>query len=362
MFSTSHASSNLKRLALAIIYVGTCSAVLIASSAAPVRAQVGGIDSDPADPGTGGKSSIQGRIFVRGGGRLDRPAKVKLRSLNSGDQYLLADDSGAFTFRRLRGGSYTVIVDAGEDFEKATETVDIIEPMQRRNAPGIMVSVTIYIEPKRTGSRGAIGTVDASGGGAPEAARELYKNAVESAQSGDRKKAIDQLKQALAIYPKFMTALNELGVQYIALKQYKEAAEALRAAIKIGPEAFHPRLNYGILLLQLKDYKAAAAELQIAVQKDSSSAVAHFQFGRALVNLGNYEAAEKSLKQSISIGGDDVTEAHRYLAAVYIEKQNSLAAADELELYLRLAPKAKDAEQLRTMVKDLRSRASSRTN
>jgi tetratricopeptide (TPR) repeat protein len=253
-------------------------------------------------------------------------------------------------------------VDAGEEFEKATETVDIIEPMQRRNAPGIMVSVTIYIEPKATGSRGAIGTVDASAGGVPEAARELYKDAVESGQSGDRKKAIDQLKQALAIYPNFMTALNELGVQYIALKQYKEAAEALRAAIKIGPEAFHPRLNYGIVLLMLKEYKAAAAELQIAVHKDSSSGVAHFQFGRALVNLGNYETAEKSLKQSISIGGDDVIEAHRYLAAVYIEKQNSLAAADELELYLRLAPKAKDAEQLRTMVKDLRSRASTRTN
>jgi tetratricopeptide (TPR) repeat protein len=335
--------------------------LLIASCAASARAQVGGIDSDPGDPGTGGKNSIQGRIFVRGGGRLDRRAKVMLRSMNNGDQFLFADDSGSFTFRRLRGGSYTVIVDAGEEFEKASETVDIIEPMQRRNAPGVMVSVTIYIESKRTESKGVIGTVDAYAGGVPEVARELYKQAVESAQSGERKKAIEQLKQAVAIYPNFMTAFNELGVQYMALKQFKEAAEALRSAIKIGPEAFHPRLNYGIVLLQLKDYKAAAAELQSAVQKDSSSAAAHFQLGRALVNLNNYDGAYKALKQSISIGGDDAIEAHRYLAAVYIEKQNVLAAAYELEVYLKLSPKVKDAERIRAVIKDLRSQASNKS-
>jgi Tfp pilus assembly protein PilF len=335
-----------------------CSVLLIASCASSARAQVGGIDSDPGDPGTGGKNTVQGRIFVRGGNRLERRAKVRLRSMNSGEQFVIADDTGAFTFRRLSGGSYTVIVDAGEEFETASETVDIIEPMRRRNDPGIVVPVTIYIEPKGRGARTAIGTVDASAGGVPDAARELYKQALESAQAGDRKKAIAELKQAVVIYPNFMTALNELGVQYLALKQYKEAVEALRLAIKIAPEAFYPRLNYGIVLLQLKDYKAAAAELQIAVQKDSSSAIAYFQFGRALVNLGNYDAAERFLKQSISMGGDDVVEAHRFLAAVYIETQKGQRAADELEVYLKLAPKAADADRIRTVIKDLRSQAS----
>jgi len=144
------------------------------------------------------------------------------------------------------------------------------------------------------------------------------------------------------------------------LKEWGKAAESLRAAIKLGPEAFHPRLNYGIVLIQLKDYKSAAAELQVAVQKDSSSAVAHFQLGRALVNLNSFDLAERALRQAISIGGDNVAEAHRYLAAVYIEKQNSQNAANELELYLKLAPKATDAERIRTLIKDLRSQASNK--
>jgi len=39
--------------------------------------------------------------------------------------------------------------------------------------------------------------------------------AMESAKAGDTKKAIEELNKALEIYPNFMTALNQLGVQYM---------------------------------------------------------------------------------------------------------------------------------------------------
>jgi hypothetical protein len=52
---------------------------------------------------------------------------VKLRSSTGGaEQYQLSDDSGAFSFRRLAGGSYTLNIDAGKDFEIVVETVDIV--------------------------------------------------------------------------------------------------------------------------------------------------------------------------------------------------------------------------------------------
>jgi tetratricopeptide (TPR) repeat protein len=321
-------------------------------------AQVGGIDPDPGDRGTGGKNTIQGTIFLPGGQRLDRRVKVKLTGLANGEQFQMSDDSGAFSFRRLQGGRYVVVVDAGSEFEVHSEAVDLIEPAQRRGTPGITVPVYITLQPRRVSSSGAPGTVDAKAGGLPEAARELYKQAMESAKSGDPKKAIEDLNKALEIYPNFMAALNQLGVQYMEVKEWGKAVEALRKAIGIAPEAFHPRLNYGIVLLQLKDYKAAAAELSIAVQKDGSSGPAHFHLGRVMVSLANYDAAEIELRRTISIGGEEAVEAHRYLGAVYIEKHDSARAADELEAYLKLAPKAKDADRIRTIVKDLRSQAS----
>jgi tetratricopeptide (TPR) repeat protein len=332
---------------------------LIALQSPSVHAQTGGIDSDPGDRGTGGRNTLEGRILLRGGRRLERRAKVQLRSFNSGDMFLLSDDNGAFTFRRLRGGTYTVIVDAGDEFEKASQSVDIIEPARRRDDTGIVVQVTIFVDAKGSVSN-PVGTVDAASGAVPDAAKDLYKQALESSKSGDRKKAIDQLKQALVIYPNFMTALNELGVQYMSLKEWDKASESLRAAIKLNPDAFQPRLNYGIVLVQLKNYKDAAAQLQTAVQKDSTSPVAYLYLGRALVSIANYDAAETALKKTVSIGGPEATEAHRYLGAVYIEKGDAPHAADELDKYLELAPKAKDADRIRAMIKDLRSQASAK--
>lgn len=332
-------------------------ALVIVLSATGTRAQIGGIDPDPGDKGTGGRNTLQGTIFLPGGNRMDRRVKVKLTGLASGEQFQLSDDSGAFTFRRLQSGRYTLVVDAGKEFELAAENVDIIEPATRRGGQGITVPVYITLQPRENKSA-TPGTVDARTAAVPDAAKDLFKEAMESAKSGDRKKAIEELDKALEIYPNFMSALNQLGVQYMELRQWEKATEALRKAIKISPDAFYPHLNYGIVLVQVKKYSDAASELQFAVQKDGASGVAHYYLGRALINVGKYDAAENALRHTITIGGDEAIEAHRYLGAVYIEKRDRLRAADELDTYLKLAPTAKDAERIRSIIKDLRSQAS----
>src|SRR5262249_14124037 len=244
----------------------------------------------------------------------------------------------------------------------AAENVDIIDVARRRGDQGSTISVYITLQPRHGGENTKPGTVSAAHATIPEAALQLYKDAIESAKAGDRKKAIDQLQEALKIYPNFAVALNELGVQYIGLKQWDKAVDALQSAIKLVPEAFHPRLNCGIALLQKKDFVAAVNQLTFAVQKDDSSTSAHYYLGRALVNLGNYDAAEKELhKVTGSPGDNEAIEAHRYLAAGYIEKKNGAGAADELENYLKLAPGVADAEKIRNLIKDLRTQASTKS-
>jgi tetratricopeptide (TPR) repeat protein len=338
--------------------LASCAATLIFLCSTTASAQIGGVDTDPGS-GTGGANTIEGTIFLQGGKRLDRRVKVKLTSLSSGDQFMLSDDSGAFSFRRLQGGSYVVVVDAGKEFEMAAETVDIAEPARRRGDRGITIPVYITLQPRRNSSASP-GTVDARETAVPDAAKDLYRLAVESSKSGDRKKAIEELNKALEIYPNFMTALNQLGVEYMGLKEWDKAADALRRAIKISPDAFYPHLNYGIVLMQRKNYNDATAELRFAVQKDGTSAVAQFYLGRALINVGQYDDAENALRHTITIGGEEAIEAHRYLGAVYIEKRDSVHAADELDTYLKLAPKAKDAERIRVIIKDLRAQASAK--
>jgi tetratricopeptide (TPR) repeat protein len=337
-----------------------CAIVFALLGATAANAQMGGIDSDPGDPGTSGRNMIQGTVYYPGGRRLDKRAKVKLRGLANVELFTMTDDSGAFAFRRLQSGNYSVVVDAGNEFEVATESVDIIEIGRRRGDPGMVISVQINLQPRQSAPK-PVGTVSAAPAKVPDEALRLYTEAIESSKNGDHEKALEQLDSALKIYPEYVAALNEKGVQLMRLKQLNKAAEVFNAALKISPDAFTPRLNYGMLLVQMKNYPKAVDELYKALKKDSSSAIGHLYIGRALVNLGSYDDAEKFLQLAVKFGNekDETVEAHRYLGAVYIEKKSHERAVQELEKYLTLAPNAKDAKSIGEVIKQLRSQAKS---
>ena len=61
------------------------------------------------------------------------------------------------------------------------------------------------------------------------------------------------------------------------------------------------------------------------------------------------------MNQAIKLGGDTVVEAHRWLAAAYIEAHKEPRAADELEKYLTLQPAARDAGRIRDIIRQLRN-------
>src|SRR5215207_1821367 len=90
-------------------------ALLLVALAAPGTAagQVGGTDSS----GTGGDHTIQGRLVGPSGRRSDLRLKVRLESSGFGDLYVFSDANGNFRFTSLRPGSYTVVVEGGEEFE-----------------------------------------------------------------------------------------------------------------------------------------------------------------------------------------------------------------------------------------------------
>jgi hypothetical protein len=299
-----------------------------------------------------GRNTIQGAVHYPGGRRLDYRARVTLRGVNVPERFTYTNDSGAFTFAGLRGGSYSVTVDAGKEFETASEAVDIFEgDGGRGGGPAQAVNVRIELRAKSSAPQ-PVGTVAVIS----EEALALYKQAVAAAASGDRKRAIELLERAVTLSPNFWTGWNELGVQHLRLGEAAKALDALRAASRIEPQAFEPQLNTGIALLQMKDYARAAAALQSALEKKDDSAAAHLHLGHALIGLNRLPEAERQLVLALKLGGDAIGggEAHRWLAAVYIEQRKELRAADELEKYLTLAPTTRDAARLRDMIRQLR--------
>ena len=330
----------------------TAGATLLISMTA-VRAQTG-TDIQPDTMERGGRGAIQGSVHYPGGRRLDYRAKVTLRGVNLPERFAFTNDSGAFAFAGLRGGSYTVTVEAGKDYEAASETVDLFDNGGGRGggSPAQTLNVRIELRAKQSAPQ-VVGTVAVIS----EEALALYKQAVTAAAGGDRKRAIELLGRAVTLCPSFWTAWNEMGVQHLRLGETAKALTALLAAGKIEPQAFEPRLNTGIALLQMKDYARAVVMLQSAIEKKSDSAAAHLHMGHALLGLNRLAEAERQLNEAIRLGGDSVGggEAHRWLAGVYIEQRHESRAADELEKYLTIAPATRDAARLRDLVRQLRN-------
>jgi Flp pilus assembly protein TadD len=336
-----------------------CCLALIWLWVPPVQAQAGG-GVDPT--GTGGVHTIKGRIYFPSGRRSDTRVMVKLESYNSGELKVMSDSNGSFAFRGLNPGSYTVVVDGGDDYETVRESI-YVETDGNSSVLGIrlppvprLYTVDISLRPKRSTLVKA-GVLNAALANVPQAARDLYQKALTDSQTGDSKKSIEELQNALSLYPEFPLALNELGVQYLRLGQPDKAVEVLSKAIKLAAQDFQPRLNYGIALLNLRRFAEAEAQLRTAIGLNDSVATAHMYLGIVLAIQRKLEEGEKELKIAIASRSSEVALAHRYLGGIFLEKHQYQLAAAELETYLKQAPNAADAEWLRQKIKELHNKS-----
>jgi Tfp pilus assembly protein PilF len=332
---------------------------------------VGQAQSGVDSTGTGGKHKIQGRIYFPSGRRSDAASvRVVLESTSSEKLSVIADLNGSFAFTSIAPGSYSLTVEAGNDYEIARDSIYVEgsgvrsrsmsgSEAARFDAPRTFnVIINLRLKPDRLASTRP-SVINAALANTPKPAVELYGRAIESVRAGDSKKAVELLKAAISYYPEFTIALNELGVQYLRLGQPGNAVEAFRSALKIRPDEFTARLNYGIALMEKREAIEAEAQLRQAVQRNDGSWAAHMYLGVTLINLRRHDEAEKELQRSLSLGGSNLSLPHYYLGGIYWSKRNYKRAADELEQYLKLSPKAPEAERIRVTIKDLRSKSSS---
>jgi tetratricopeptide (TPR) repeat protein len=321
-------------LIASLLFLGSCAVAL---------AQ-GGVGSSRGLPsGQDGIHTIKGRVYFPAEPK-DKHLRVTLRSADTTDQSTVTDEDGAFAFNRVRSGNYTVVVDGGKEFDEASEPATID---RAASVGGRIINLSITLRPK--GTAAAFSKI-------PKGARDLYGKGMEAAAKGDSKKSVEHLSGAVSAYPEFPQALSELGVQYLKLGQPDKAAESFQAALKIMPADTMARLNYGFALLNLKKFDEAETQLREVLKKNDAMPTAHMYLGITLMNQKKLEDAEAELLRAASSNSNEVAAAHRYLGGIYWGKRDYKRAADELELYLKLAPKAPDAERTRAAIKDLRSK------
>lgn len=314
-------------------------------------AQISAITPTESDTGLGGVNSIIGTVFGPSGRPLERRVRIRLSTMTHGDRIFTTDNNGNFAFRSLPTGSYVVIIDKEKEFEPFSQDVDI---RQFRGSPPQVYTLNVRLSPKaQADSKPAV--INSELANVPLKALEFFNKGAELAKNGDYQAAIEQLRLAVAEYPDFMLAINEIGVQHLRLNELEKADEMFQAALKIKPDAFAPLMNHGIALVQMKRYEEAEPVLRKVVKINENSAVVHYFLGLAIASLGRFDEAEKEFVSAVKLGGDGMKEAHRYLAIIYNHRGDKKRAVNELEIYLRLAPTAPDIEQLRNVLKQLKA-------
>ncbi|MDT5156737.1 MAG: hypothetical protein QOH51_1094 [Acidobacteriota bacterium] len=336
----------LRRTLPRLLYFAAASVALLFVFQHSTLAQGTGIGAHRGEiAGTGGSHSIQGHIISPLGRLPDTRVRITLDSTGAGGRSIVAGDDGVFIFNNLEPGPYDLTIDAGKEYELQHESV-YIGGTQTATVP-------IYLRLKPEANPALAGV--------PKSALDLFIKAQEAARKGESDKALALLNEAIAQHPQFGLAHNELGLIYMRTNQLDKALEEYSAAAKALPEDAGVQLNYGTALVQKRDFPEAEKQLRRALKKLGKSATAHMYLGMALIGQktadgSNIDNAESELQQAAKLGGDQMGMAHKYLGGIYWAKKDYKKAADELETYLKLTPKAPDAEQVRGTIKELRSK------
>ena len=319
--------------------------VMVIATLASAQAQ--GVGSSRGLRSTsGGIHTIKGRVFFPDDRPTETRVRVRLEGANTfGAPSAVTDADGQFVFNGLEAGPYAVVIDGDKLFEPVREAISI----EREASPGARtINVPIYLKYRPTANP-AFASV-------PAPALDLYSKGLESARKGDQKKAVEQLRAAITAFPNFAQAHNELGVQYLKAGDVNNAVNSLETAVRLAPTDFQSRLNLGIALLNQKKFAESEQQLAEALKQSPSSSLAHMYLGMALMNQKKLEEAQKELETAVSSNSSEVGVAHKYLGGIYWGMRDYKRAADELETYLKLVPKAPDAERTRAAIKDLRSK------
>lgn len=295
--------------------------------------------------GFGGGHSIAGTILLPSG--VQPNERIRIRLVSPGrDVTTTTDESGRFLITGLTSGGYTIYVEPSEKYHPQSETIEISSP---RNAGGQTFTVSFRLRESRS-REGKPEVVNADLAGVPNRATEFFSKAGGRVAAGDTKGAVELLLKAVAEYPEFFLAHSELGVQYQKLNDLAKADHHLKTALRIKPEAYEPLANRGIVLVRLQKYGEAEPLLRNAAKIKQESPIVYFYLGRSLLGQDRPDDAEPVFKTALAQGGNEMIEARRALATIYLGRGENEKALIEIEAYLAVNPKAYDAAQLKETV------------
>jgi predicted Zn-dependent protease len=311
--------------------------------------------------GTGGVHEIRGRVYFPNGTAMDTTIEIELQSTAYGTLKVTTDAGGSYGFTNLGPGNYTVVVNAGDQYEVARENV-VIDPEVRTTLPVIprtrVFTVPVYLQPRRSNHGDEkTGVVNAKWSLIPKDAIHHYEKGNELAADKQLSKAEAEFRKSIEIAASFGPAHTALGKLLLTQGKIPESVSELELAVRSDPNDFDARFSYGVALMNSRAIDQAQKELNEAATLDKTAATPRYYLGLIFIQKKDLDDAQKELEAAKDLVGKKIFPLlHRYLGGVYVLKGMNKQAVAELETYINQDPAARDGDRIKQTIADLKNK------
>ncbi len=182
------------------------------------------------------------------------------------------------------------------------------------------------------------GTVSALDLAAPGRAVGEFNKAATLLQQQKPSEAVRHLEKAIATYPKFVSAHNDLGLAYLDLDDAERARSEFELASKLDDKFPGSFLNLGRLALSQMDYAAAQADLTRAVALQPRNASTLTALAYAQHGAHKEREAIATAERVHALDHKGAAAVHYVAAAAALALNDRAIAERELALFVREDP------------------------
>lgn len=267
----------------------------------------------------------------------------------------ITSGDGRYRFNRIVAGTYYIVAKPlGSEYRTAVRRVELIETTRGGTSTSSeRVDITLESMPRRSELVSATVYVQ----DVPPEASARFERALDRLAQKNTTQAIRELTDALAIFPNYFMASQQLGLIYLEIEDYQKAIPHLVKAVEINSKAGASYLALGIATFNLGRADLALDALHRARPLEEKSYRVYFYMGLALIELNRLDEAERALKQAYQLGGSQkAASSHLYLASIYTKRGQNREAIAELESYLKAVPKAANAARVKEAINNLKAK------
>ena len=289
--------------------------------------------------------------------RVELCDEVEMRIMQT-----FTDTSGRYSFRNLSQGTFIVKVHSDGNYQNRSARVTLFAARNNGGAHYEQLDFTLKSRDEIKGNTNPVNPGATFVQEVPENARKAYERALKQLENEKQvQQGLESLQEALNFFPNYYLALERLGLELVKRQQLESARTVLTKALTVNSSGATSLYALGVVQYQSRQWPEAAESLQrsLVLAPTSPNAVyGHFYLGLSLLKINKPTEAETHLKRTYELGGNQApADCHMHLAQLYSNNKRYKEAADELELFLKQTPDARDAENIKNIIRQLRAKA-----